>query len=365
MPSFTGQRLALARKRRGLTKKGLAELAGVHPRTLTRWEEDHREPGDDELRTLSEVLDFPTSFFAQPEVDQADVDAASFRSMSSMSAGARDSALAAGSLGFLLGDWIEERFNLPPHELEDLSDGSPDAAARVLRERWGIGERPISNMLHMLEAKGVRVFSLAENTDSMDAFSMWRRETPYVFLNVRKTAEHQRFSLAHELGHLVLHRHGGPRGRQAEHEANQFASSFLMPRGDVLATVGYVDSLDRLITHKCRWRVSLSALNRRVHKLGLTSEWEYRTFCIQIQQLGYRKAEPFGIERETSTVWEQVLAELRGSRTTKSQIARELSVAASEVEKLVFGLANMLSFDGGGGGDGVKRGMLTLVAHNE
>ncbi|ESZ88284.1 MAG: XRE family transcriptional regulator [Blastomonas sp. CACIA14H2] len=359
---FSGQRLSLARRRMGLTKKGLADALGLHPRTVTRWEEDEREPSSDEVAMISWELQFPPAFFEGGEVDEAEKEAASFRSLSSMPARDRDAALAAGSFGFMFGDWVEKRFNLPALDLEDLSGETPDGAARALREIWGIGERPISHMINLLEAKGVRVFSLAEDTDAVDAFSMWRRDKAYVFLNCNKTAEHQRFDAAHELGHLVLHKHGGPRGREAEDEANRFAASFLMPRADVLAHLSYVDSLDRLIAHKRRWKVSLAALNHRVHKLNLTTEWEYRTFCIQIQQRGYRKAEPHGIERETSAVWQQVLAELRTDKVTKASIAEELGLPTREIENLVFGLANMLSVDGGGAGDGVKKGRLRLVA---
>ena len=358
---FSGQRLSLARRRKGFTKKALAEALGMHPRTVTRWEDDDRSPSETELELICRILGFPKEFFFGAEVDEADVGAASFRALSSMPARYRDAALAAGSFGFIFGDWVEERFNLPPLDLEDLSGETPDAAARALREIWGIGERPISHMLNLLESKGVRVFSLAEDTDTVDAFSMWRRNKAYMFLNCVKTAEHQRFDAAHELGHLVLHKHGGPRGREAEDEANRFAASFLMPRSDIFAHLTYVDTLDRMISFKKRWKVSLAALNHRAHKLGLTTEWEYRTFCIQLQQLGYRKSEPNGIERETSSAWEQVLQELRNDKITKNKIADDLFLPPHEIENLVFGLANMLSVEGGGSGDGVKRGKLTLV----
>ena len=152
-----------------------------------------------------------------------------------MSAKDRDAALAAGTLSFLVSDWVEQRFDLPEPDLEDLAGEEPEVAARSLREHWALGERPIKNMVHLLEAKGIRVFSLAENTRTVDAFSLWRDTRPYVFLNMLKTPEHSRHDAAHELGHLVLHRHGGPRGRRAEDEANQFAASFLMPAADVLA----------------------------------------------------------------------------------------------------------------------------------
>lgn len=331
-----------------MSKKGLAEVLGLHPRTVLRWEDGDRLPDEAEAARVASALGFPPEFFMGADIDEPTVTGASFRSLSAMPARDRDAALAAGALGFLLGDWVETRFNLPDHDLPDLSLETPDGAAGVLRERWGIGERPVSNVVHLLEAKGVRVFSMAENTRTVDAFSTWRRERAYVFLNSQKSAERQRFDAAHELGHLVLHKHGGPHGREAEDEAQRFASAFLMPEADVLAAIPVVRDLPQLVAAKRRWKVSVAALNTRLHRLGLTTEWQYRTLAVQIQQRGYRTAEPEGVARETSVVWGKVFEALRTEGTTKLRIAQDLALPVVEVENLVFGLANMLSIEGGG-----------------
>jgi len=73
---------------------------------------------------------------------------------------------------------------------------------------------------------------------------MWKEGTPFIFLNSAKSAERGRHDAAHELGHLVLHRHGGPIGRKAEEQANAFASAFLMPRSSILAHVPRSESGD-------------------------------------------------------------------------------------------------------------------------
>jgi Zn-dependent peptidase ImmA (M78 family) len=300
-------------------------------------------------------LSFPIGFFYSDDIDDLPANAASFRSLTAMSAKERDAALAAGSLSFVLSDWVEHRFDLPEAQLIDLSGDDPEIAARSLREAWALGERPIANMVHLLEAKGVRVFSLAENTRTVDAFSMWRSDRPFVFLNMMKTPERSRFDAAHELGHLVLHKHGGPRGRKAEDQANQFASSFLMPESDVLATIPRIHTLNQAIQAKQRWAVSVVALLHRLHKLKVMSDWQYRMFCIQATE--YRDAEPFGIAREQSVVWQKVLTALWKERVTKNEIAAELHVPAQEIENLLFGLANMLSQDGPAGtekGDGIR-----------
>jgi len=304
---FTPSRLSLARRRRGLTKKGLAEAVGVQPNTVFRYETGEIVPGPETLGVISTTLQFPLEFFAGNDIQEPQDGAASFRSMSAMSAGERDAALAAGTLSFLLSDWIDQRFDLPDVDLEDLDGDPPEIAARSLREYWALGERPIKNMVNLLEAKGVRVFTLAENTSTVDAFSLWRGNRPFVFLNTSKTPEHSRFDTAHELGHLVLHRHGGPRGRRAEDEANSFASAFLMPAADVIATIPRIHTLNQIVELKKRWAVSAMALIHRLHQLGIMSDWQYRMLCIQATELGYRQSEPFGIELEKSVVWQKVL----------------------------------------------------------
>lgn len=340
---FTPKRLSVARRRKRLTKKGLAEAIGVTPHTVLRYESGDIRPPDDMVEKLSATLGFPTEFFFEREIDEPSEDGASFRSMAAMSAKERDAALAAGALAFVFADWIEQRFDLPSPGLLDLEDDSPETAARSLREHWGLGERPIANMVHLLEAKGVRVFSLAENTRTVDAFSLWRGESPYVFLNMMKTAEHGRFDAAHELGHLVLHKHGGPSGRRAEDDANQFASSFLMPASDVMATIPRIHTINQVIEAKRRWRVSVMALIHRLRRLETMSDWQYRMFCIQATELGYRTSEPFGLEREHSVVWQKVLTALWQEKVTKEHIARELHIPVGEVENLLFELANLPS----------------------
>lgn len=359
---FSPARLSLARRRRKLTKKALAELLDVDQKTIIRYEHGDVEPPMSSMEALSSVLSFPQSFFYGPELDEPMAEAASFRSLSSMSVRDRDAALAAGAFAFMLSDWVHERFTLPAHDLIDCKEGyDPETAARALRQHWGLGERPVQNVVHMLEAKGVRVFSLAENTQAVDAFSMWRRDVPFVFLNTTKTAERSRFDAVHELGHLVLHRHGGPHGgREVEDQANQFASAFLMPEADVRARLPRVGTLGEIVSAKKRWRVSVAALNYRLHKLGITTDWQYRTFCIQIMQ-NYKQSEPAGIDRELSVVWDKVLTQLREEGITPPKLADKLGLPVFEVENLLFRLTNMQAIEGGGAGGSKSRARLSVV----
>lgn len=336
---FNPKRLTLARQRRGLTKTKLADLLGVEVRSITGYENDEYSPDRDRLLQLAEKLHFPVQFFFGENLDEITPDVVSFRSMSKMTAGQRDSALGAGAIALLLNQWIEAKFELPHAALPDLSqEASPEAAAYTLRRMWGLGELPVKNTIHLLESKGVRVYSLSIDTTQVDAFSMWHAETPFVFLNTMKSCEHSRFDVAHELGHLVLHRHAGARGQEVERDANAFASAFLMPRASVLANAPRMATVDQLVRLKPYWTVSVAALAYRLHDVGLVSDWHYRTLCIEIAQRGYRKKEPHEAHRETSQVLAKIFSALRDDGITKIDIAASLNVHADELDQLVFGL---------------------------
>ena len=321
-----------------LNKKELSDRCDLAQHTIVRWEKRQTDPTLQNIEALARVLRYPKAFFFGHDIDEPESDVTSFRSQTAMSAAVRDAALAAGAIGFLIADWVSQRFNLPEVKIPDLRLYDPDSAAQMLRQEWALGEKPVSNMIHLLESKGVRVFSLAENTAKVNAYSLWRSEKPYVFLNTFKTAECSRFDAAHELGHLVLHQDGSVTGRAAEDQANRFASAFLMPRGDVISVLPRVNHLQQLIAAKARWKVSVAALNYRLHKLGIVTDWKNRDFCIEIGRRNYNKKEPNEIERENSRVWEKVLQTLWAEKMTHVDIAAELNIPVSEVTDLLFGV---------------------------
>jgi Zn-dependent peptidase ImmA (M78 family) len=290
---------------------------------------------------LVTALGFPRDFFLDVDPEDIDTGAVSFRSFTKMSAKERDAAISAGALGLQLSAWVEDRFQLPEPGLIDLSyETDPEATAVALRQHWGMGERPIPNMLAMLETKGVRIFSLAENTASVNAFSFWRDNKPYIFRNNFKTAESSIFDSAHELGHLTMHKHGDPKEtRSAEREANSFASAFLMPAKDMRAQVRRSITVEGILEAKLRWRVSAMALAYRLHALRMLSEWRYKSIVMELGKSGYRAGEPKGIQRESSAIWRKVLTHLWTERITKNDIAKSLHLPPDELEGLIWNLA--------------------------
>ena len=165
------------------------------------------------------------------------------------------------------------------------------------------------------------------------------KTVPSSFSTARKSAERGRFDAAHELGHLVLHRHAAPSGQQAEQDANAFASALLMPPASIRAYAPHFATIGNLMPLKKAWGVSLAAITRRLHKLGLLSDWHYRTLYIDLSSRGYRKKEPEGAPRETSQVLQKVFSALRAEGVSKQDIADELRIHPTDIDELVFGLA--------------------------
>ncbi|MEQ8507697.1 MAG: ImmA/IrrE family metallo-endopeptidase [Rhodospirillaceae bacterium] len=363
---FSPQRLKIARERRAMSKKGVAEAIGVTPNTILRYETGEIDPPKESVSRLAEALSFPLSFFYGVEIDQPRRDNASFRGLSSKSGRIMDAALASGAMAYLFDDWISEKYERVEPDLIDLQQQSPEVAAKLIRQHWRLGDKPIENMVHLLEAKGIRVFSLAENTKDVDAFSVWRDDVPYVFLNRFKSAERSRFDAAHELAHLCMHKHGGSaailKNSPIEREANAFAGAFLMPESDMKAIItSPIYSVSDLVTYKKRWRVAASALNYRAHEIGLVRDSKSNSNYVEMSRRGWLRNEPDGISREQSHVWQQIVVDLRESGISKSDIAHETGVPIQEVEALLFGLANMLTIDGAGAKTPPRKVELKLV----
>lgn len=338
-----------------MTKKGVAESVGLSTNTIHRYETGELKPSDENLRQIAEALEFPRVFFESDEdLDQPRIDNASFRGLASKTDKTMKAALQSGTLAYLFDDWVSKRYNRVPLDLPEYpAEMKPQIAAKLLRQEWRLGDKPIENMVHLLEAKGVRVFSLAENNKDIDAYSVWRDDIPYIFLNRFKSAERSRFDAAHELCHLCLHKHGGAtadkKNSPIEKDAQAFAGAFLMPEADVRSVVtSTIYSVDDLLPYKRRWRVAAVALAYRFLELGIVRSSQSNSFYVEMSRRGWLKAEPATICREQSNLWQQIFDDLRKSDITKNDISDETGVPVWELEALLFGLANMISIDGRG-----------------
>lgn len=342
MCSVQATRLVVARKRRGRSKTWLATRAEISTRSLRRYEVGDQEPPKKIVDRLALALAFPATFFTAPALEEPPVEAISFRALSRMAAHTRDQAIAAAAMAVDLANWLSRMFDLPPPGIPDWQFVDPEIAANGLREQWGLGVQPLPNVIHLLEQHGVRVFALIDECPSLDALSFWYDDTPYVMLNTAdgRSAARIRMTLCHELGHLVLHRHGAttPAHREAESQANRFASALLMPREHLIASVPHGAYVDQLVRYKRTWEVSVSALAYRMHDIGLLTRWQYSQTFKDISRRGWRSVEPNDCPREFSQVLHKVLHALRLEGISRGDIARELCIYDDDLDAALVGL---------------------------
>lgn len=321
-----------------MTQKALSERCAVSVQLMSFFEKGERTPQQEEIFKLSFALGFPPGFFYADDVCLLDPDIPSFRSRRSMTSRLRDAALASGELASeIVSPDLNKKFVLPNINIPDLSGYTPEDAADLLRVEWQLGLGPVSNMVHLLESKGVEVYWLNEESPSVDAFSFWRDSKPFVLLNSHKNSgERSRFDAAHELAHVVLHRNINNLDRQdIENEANQFASAFLMPRLQVEVEWPKRPELYLLYELKKRWKVSVAAMIYRGKDVGIFSEWQARDAFKKLSAAGMRTKENEPVTVEISFIHKMIFESFAKNNITPDQYARQLWMNTSSLAELM------------------------------
>jgi Zn-dependent peptidase ImmA (M78 family)/DNA-binding XRE family transcriptional regulator len=334
---FCPRRLALARQRRRLTQAALAGRIGLPARRVGDYERGQAEPRPEVLSSLSATLKFPLGFFGFPEPDEVAVGAVSFRAPGKMVAADQNAALSGVVLASEFNRWIETRFELAEPAVPVLERTGPQLAAEMVRAHWRIDLKPISNMVHLVEAHGMRVFALAPEDARVGSFSLWHGGLPFIFLDTSTPGVCGRFDVAHELGHLVLHSGSAKLpSPEAEEEADAFARGFLMPGTSVFAHMPRGPLTSHILEGTDIWGVSAMTLAHRLHELGLLTEEQHRVACVQLSKCASRDASE--LLREDSQLLTKVLRSLRSQGISLADIAAELCIPLEELAKIMFGL---------------------------
>jgi Zn-dependent peptidase ImmA (M78 family)/DNA-binding XRE family transcriptional regulator len=340
--TYQPARLSMARRLRGLRKNEVAFRLGVQPAVLTKYEkEGEAEPAFETVQKLAEILQVAADFFFRPEPPDVAAELVTFRALSRMPAREKDRAVETTRLAIEISTEIEKLFEgLPtwdasPPDLPDSHASRPEEIARAVRAEWSLGDRKINNVVHLLESKGVRVFSLYDDPESIDAFTYWHEKTPMIFLNQCKSGQRSRFDACHELGHVILHRDADHTGKPAEVEANRFASAFLMPPEAVRATGVRNPGLAEIDRLRLRFGVSMPAMTYRLHTLGMITDWHYKSLSIQMSEQGLRSSEMTEMAHERSAVWPRVFAAMR-NKGELNDFCTSLGVGQSEIAGLTF-----------------------------
>jgi Zn-dependent peptidase ImmA (M78 family) len=184
----------------------------------------------------------------------------------------------------------------PPPAIDvDRYDGRMDRVADAVRQAWLLPRGPVTDVTALIEDAGILIIPFDFGTELIDAFCQHAVDglPPLIFLNTRiKNKDRIRFSLLHELCHIICHRVPHP---QMENEANQFAAAFLMPEADIRHAL-YGMSMEKLMVLKLHWKASMQAILFRARDLHRLTDRGYRYYQITLSKRGWRSNEPVVIE---------------------------------------------------------------------
>lgn len=304
---FSPRRLRLARETRMMTRTAAALAAQVTPAAVSQFERGEARPVPQTLLRLASALDFPVQFFAVSAVPSSREsgpgedasDQGYFRSLRSISVADRRRALALSHLIHDLADRLSHTVRLPDSDVRRYpvpAEGGATAAeecARETRAAWALPPGPIPNVVREMERHGIVCARYHAGTHHVDAFSVPFPDWPVAVLGDDKAKrDRERFSAAHELGHLVMHEIRDAGSKPIEDQANRFAAAFLMPADDIRAELPATASWRELVMLKKRWGTSIAALLMRAKTLDIMPEATYLQAVRYMSARGWRVHEP-------------------------------------------------------------------------
>jgi Zn-dependent peptidase ImmA (M78 family)/DNA-binding XRE family transcriptional regulator len=356
---ISGDRIKQAREICGLTQKQLADNLGVNQSAIAQMEAGRISPSDDILQKIVFQTEFPISFFKQGQSAEFPLGTLLLRSRASLTAREKSIARQYARVIFETIEKMEKNITPLPLRLPRI-DNDPASAAIQARSFLGLSpDVPVGNLINILEKNGVVVLALPLHMDREDAFSAWvgneTRRPIIAITNIGVPGDRLRFSVAHELGHLVIHQKFEGDMKKIEKEANAFAGEFLLPKEVMLSEMIPPITLSSLMSLKKRWKVSLAFLIRRAFVLQVVSQRQYIYLMTQLSANGYRKIEPIDIPKEKPRLFSQMAEMLYGKdidcrkmalqMNLPTKIIRETIEAYTEISEKRYEKAKILSFD--------------------
>lgn len=313
---FNGQNLEELRLLNGLSRSDLSEKMQVTEQAIWQFENNHTLPKMKHLMSLALLFNVDIDYFNSESLpSQFDLTRVAFRNADlETKKTIRIQTIYLEKVNQMI-DYLEQFVQIPHQAIYELcqqtnqlfnSGMAISEIASLARETLEI-KPDNSNLLYHLEKSGIYISERLINGQA-DAYSAWSKNgRPYIILGVGKSSVRRNFDLAHELGHLLLHRYvdfeeiSKKELEEKEREANQFASFFLLPEEEFLRDfhelVGKrVSNPDQYVLLKQKYQVSIQALEYRAYKLGLLTPQQNSYFYRQISQKKYKTIEPLDKE---------------------------------------------------------------------
>lgn len=346
-----GEKIKEGRLARDISLKEFAETLGITRQMVSLIEKNERNPSQELISKISILLSLPTRYFYSEDSINIDDELFLFRSMSK----ARASKMRMQNIRMkwlfnarmLLEEYLKlPQLNIMPNSIDyrNLDDEEIDELAQELRDHWKLGKRPINNLTYILEKNGFIISTNFFKGENFDASSGWIKGIPFIFLSANgSSAVRNRFSIAHELGHLILHRfvdqeflgQVGAR-KKLEKQANRFASAFLMPE-ETFRTDVFTNNIYSFIDVKRKWKVSIGSIIYRCKTLEIFSESQIGYLNVQLNKNKWRMLEPLDdeIEDEQAKVLSLSIKMLfDNSKITLHELEESMKLFDNEIEAI-------------------------------
>ena len=335
------QMVILARELRGVTQKDLClKVPNLTQGNLSRMEKGLLNIPEETLTFLAEELNFPEKFFLQ----EAPVNRISnfyYRKRLSMPKKALQITDAkmhviSSCIDNLLNSVELDSIDLPKIRV-DNSSKTPCDIARIARRFFDVPPGPIKNLSETLEKKGIIIKELDFNTDKFDGITLiTKKGQPIIFVNTSIPNDRKRFTLSHELGHLIMHL---PfeydleiSEKDLEKQANAFAAEFLMPEIEIRKDLTYI-TYSKLSPLKEYWMTSKSSLIYRAYQLGCIGEEKYKNLLIELSRQGERRNERVEVEFQNPKLLNRIIEFFKSDLSyTTTELCDYLSLSLNDFQ---------------------------------
>lgn len=338
---FEPARLTQARTRLGVSKTDLAARVRVSAAAIGQYEAGVNSPRTEVLSRLAEVLNVRPGFFAVGRpLARIDTVNAHFRSLRSARVSDRLKALATATFIWELTFALERHVKLPEADLPSIAVGAkPTEAASILRQYWELPDGPVKHLVATAESRGIVVaVRPLHEIDAVDAFSAVIVDRPIIITTPRRSENvfRHRFSIAHEIGHLLMHGDAGEHNASIEREADEFAAAFLTPAAAMDAALPRrldLAALDRLGR---TWGVSTQSLVRRMVERGHTTESSARRAYQRLAKTNDPLADPTSAySGETPSLLRKASELAEGAGAGVPVLAEALRLSPAQVRNLL------------------------------
>ncbi len=335
------QMISLARESRFLTQKELSDLLEIEQGSISKVESGLINLSEANLDKLSSILEYPKDFFYLNNSKQYIDLHNHFRKKKNISKVEENGLKAKINI---LSNHIRtliEPIEFTENRIKFLTteEYTPEEVAIYTRKVLNIGDGVIINLTKLLEDAGIIIVPLGgfEVSKFSGASVLLNKSIPVIFYNPEMPGDRMRFTIAHELGHIVMHKQSIPEPIiDIEKEANSFAAEFLMPSKEVKPFLMNLD-LQKMSSLKAYWKVSMGAILERARKDKVITDSQYKFLRTNFMKKGYHINEPINIPKEIPTLNLEIIdIYIKELKYSKSDLSKILAIREKELNEIYF-----------------------------